>query len=612
MTKFGAFLVFFTPIGLVQAADPTAQRLSPDDAAKTMVLPKGFRATLFAAEPDVQQPISMCIDDRGRVWVAEAYNYPNRKTNELKDRILILEDADGDGRADKRTIFYDKLRYVTGIEYGFGGVFVMSPPKMLFIPDKNRDDKPDGEPAVLLDGFGHTTSNHNIATGFTWGPDGWLYGGHGRTSPSLVGKPGTPKDQRVLCDGGVYRYHPVRHVFEVFADGTTNPWGVDFNEYGAAFVSNCVTPHLHHMIQGGHYEPWRGRKSSQYAYKRLDSIADHKHYAGKSWQTSKKGLPDTLALGGGHAHAGCLIYQGDNWPAKYRGGVFMVNVHGKRLNHDILKRRGSGYVASHSKDFMFSKDPWFMGVTIDMGPDGAVYVTDWSDTGECHTNKPHRMSGRIFKVTYGQPKPLKVDLRKQPIRELADLLWHENQWHVRHARRLLQERVADGRRDAVIAHLLIKENQLRKSEEKNVKKALEILWTEGAIEHPDSDGMMEPLKNKSEYIRAWSIQLSLNNMKLSDTLLHWYVELAEKDPSPLVRLYLASACQRLSHERRWPILEKLVQHEADKDDANLPLMYWYAIEPCVPGNKAKALQLATKTKIPLIRQFIARRAAEVE
>ena len=144
--------------------------------------------------------------------------------------------------------------------------------------DRDGDDKPDSEPQVVFDGFGYKESRHNLPNGFTWGPDGWLYAGHGRTSPSDVGRPGTPAEQRIHCDGGVYRIHPTRLVFENFADGTTNPWGVDFDDYGQCFVSNCVDPHLFHMLQGGHYEPWRNRPSSLYAYERLPTCADHLHF----------------------------------------------------------------------------------------------------------------------------------------------------------------------------------------------------------------------------------------------------------------------------------------------------------------------------------------------
>src|SRR4051812_5140232 len=366
---FVPFTALLAPVAL--AADPTPGPLPAEQAAKQAVLTDGFRMGVFAAEPLVTQPVSFCLDHRGRVWVAEALNYGAWQPTG-KDRIAILEDTNGDGRADKRTVFFEGFNYITGVEVGFGGVWVMSPPGLYFVPDRDGDDKPDGPPELVLDGFGYKESRHNLANGFTWGPDGWLYGGHGRTSPSDVGAPGTPAKDRIHCDGGVYRVHPRTRTFEVFADGTTNPWGVDFDDFGACFVSNCVNPHLFHMIQGGHYEPWRNRPSSLYAYERLPTIADHLHYPGGDLR-STLGTPDTLAMGGGHAHCGTLIYLADSFPASSRNTAMMCNVHGRRINNDILKRKGSGYVASHGEDFMISADPWFMGVTLRTGPDGSVF-----------------------------------------------------------------------------------------------------------------------------------------------------------------------------------------------------------------------------------------------
>ena len=179
-----------------------------------MVLPDGFRATVFASEPDLVQPISFCTDARGRLFVAEAANYGEWQPSG-KDRIVILEDTDGDGRADSCKLFYEGFNYITGIEVGFGGVWVMSPPKLYFIQPcmKGGRQTRRHEPQVVFDGFGYKESRHNLANGFTWGPDGWLYAGHGRTSPSDVGRPGTPAEQRIHCDGGVYRIHPTRRVF---------------------------------------------------------------------------------------------------------------------------------------------------------------------------------------------------------------------------------------------------------------------------------------------------------------------------------------------------------------------------------------------------------------
>jgi putative membrane-bound dehydrogenase-like protein len=590
----------------ILSADRTPAPLPPDKAMTSMVLPDGFRATVFAVEPEVVQPISFTIDARGRLWVAEALNYGEWKETG-KDRIIILEDTDGDGKADKRTVFYEGFNYITGIEVGFGGVWVISPPKFYFIPDRDGDDKPDAEPQVLFDGFGYKESRHNLVNGFTWGPDGWLYGGHGRTSPSDVGRPGTPAEKRIHCDGGVFRIHPTRLIFENFADGTTNPWGVDFDDYGQCFVSNCVNPHLFHMIQGGHYEPWRNRPSSLYAYERLPTIADHLHYAGNDLR-STLGTVDTLSLGGGHAHCGTLIYLGDSFPASYRNNAFMCNVHGRRINQDILKRKGSGYIASHGKDFMIAGDPWFMGVTLRTGPDGSVFVSDWSDTGECHTYKPDTRTGRIYKISYGEARKPRADLARMSDAELVNMQAHRNDFQVRHARRILQERAAKSEWHGESVH-----SELRKmltSSVLDVPQRLRALWTLHVTGGIDPAGLANCLNDRSEHCRAWAIQLLCENSNPADTVLTKFAEMAKSDPSAVVRLYLTSALQRLALDERGHIAEGLLGHADDASDANLPLMNWYGIEPLIPTDPARAMKLAVVAKIPLVRQYLARRVAD--
>jgi putative membrane-bound dehydrogenase-like protein len=593
-------LLLLLPSALL-AESRTPAPLPAEQAAREMKLPDGFHCTLFAAEPDVVQPISFTIDHRGRLWVAEALNYGEWKPTG-KDRIIILEDTDGDGKADKRTVFYEGFNYITGIEVGFGGVWVMSPPGLYFIPDRDGDDKPDGPPELVFDGFGYKESRHNLANGFTWGPDGWLYGGHGRTSPSDVGRPGTPPEKRIHCDGGVYRIHPTKKIFENFADGTTNPWGVDFDDYGACFVSNCVNPHLFHMIQGGHYEPWRNRPSSLYAYERLPTIADHLHYAGSDLKTSV-GTADTLALGGGHAHCGTLIYLGNSFPAEYRNTVMMCNVHGHRVNNDILKRVGSGYVASHGKDFAISADPWFMGVTLRTGPDGSVFVSDWSDTGECHTYKPDTTTGRIFKISYGKPDKVRVDLSKKTDLELAKMQTSRNEWEVRTARRLLQERAAKPGWKGEEVHAALRE--YLDSDKLTIPQRLRALWALYVTGRLDRT-LLEPLPAPAEYIQAWAIRLvSQSDPNAVD--IGYLAAIASISDCPVVRLELASALQWLPIKDRWQIAKLLLSREADAKDANLPLMYWYGIEPLVPADPARAMKLAASGEIPLVRRYIARR-----
>lgn len=580
---------------------------APGKATRTMEVPEGFKVELFASEPMVRQPISMCLDGRGRVWVAEALNYPDRFQEPI-DRIVILEDTNGDGAADKQTVFYDKLTYVTGLEVGFGGAWVMSPPNMYFIPDKDGDDIPDGEPEILLDGFGIKESRHNLANGFNWGPDGWLYAGHGRTSPSDIGKPGTPPDKRVHFDGGVFRYHPTRRVFEPFCDGTTNPWGVGFDELGQAFISNCVNPHIYHAIQGAHYEPWRNRESSKFAYTRIPTIADHVHWAdGKGGHKNLGLVPNQVTNGGGHAHVGMMIYLGDNWPDRYRNQSFFFNVHGRRMNNDLLSRKGSTYVASHGEDFMVSRDPWFMGITLRYGPDGGVYVTDWSDTGECHSYQNTRKeTGRIYKIVYGDPKPFTGDLTKLSDAELVRLHLHKNEWFVTHARKEIQRRVQMGKDRKEIVDGL---TRLIQGEE-NETRILRALWTLNAIGATSEASLVAHLEEEHEAIRAWAVRLLTDREKLSKESLRRFAELAREDKSPLVRLHLASALQKLSLDQRWEIAEALAGRSEDINDPMIPLMIWYGVEPLVKQSRGRALTLAGRAKIPLVRQYIARRMAE--
>ncbi len=411
---------------------PTPAPLSPQETPAHMTLPDGFAATLFAGEPDVVQPMGMNLDDRGRLWVVENKSYPGWKSPG-SDRVLIFEDKDNDGHFDTRKVFMDGGDNLTGVAVGFGGVWLLSLPNLIFVPDADRDDVPDAEPKVLLDGWNILHGGHTVANSLTWGPDGWLYGLNGIQSKSKMGKPGTPDAERVPINCGVWRYHPTRHVFEAVAHGTTNPWGLDFDENGQIFITNCVIAHLWHAIPGAHMSRMHSEDVNPYAYSLMESCVDHLHWAGGHWTDSRGNAAEHNAAGGGHAHVGCMIYQGDNWPDEYRGHVFMCNLHGNRVNQDILEPKGSGYVAHHGADFLRVADSWFRGLSIMYGPDGGVFVSDWSDTGECHNAKEiDRSNGRIYKITYGKTAAAPpVDIAKLPDEELVKLLQHKNAWLAR-------------------------------------------------------------------------------------------------------------------------------------------------------------------------------------
>src|SRR5262245_37924182 len=408
---FAGFLLTLSQVS-AQTNLPDAP-VPPREAPLRMTVPDGFKVTLFAGEPDVVQPIAFTFDDRGRLWVVECMSYP-KWSKEIavekgeggkvfdrrkgKDRVVIFEDTDGDGQFDKRTVFADGLTNLSGITYGFGGIWLCSIPNLIYIPIKDGEDKPSGPPEIKLDGWSFD-SGHNAFNSIKWGPDGWLYGCNGILATSRVGVPGTADKDRVPINCGVWRYHPTKKKFEAVAHGTTNPWGLDWDEYGEMFITNCVIDHVWHIVPGGHYERMYGNDFNPHLYKLMPSIADHKHWAGGSWTESRGGKGAHSDAGGGHAHVGCMIYQGDNWPQQYRGGLFTCNLHGNRINHDLLERKGSSYVAHHGKDFLFANDSWFRGIAIDYGPDGGVYVSDWCDTGEWHNYQvAETATGGIYKV----------------------------------------------------------------------------------------------------------------------------------------------------------------------------------------------------------------------
>ena len=470
----------------------------------------------------------------------------------------------------------------------------------MFVPVKDWDNPaPAGDPQILLDGWDYARDTHETLNTFHWGPDGWLYGTHGVFCPSNVGKPGTPKEQRQWVDAAVWRYHPTKHQFEVFAEGTSNPWGFDFDENGQLIEEACVIPHLFHMVQGGRYHRQGGAhyavgpdETTRFAAKKegktdktlhpfiyddIKTIADHAHFRGGQWTDKDRLASDDL--GGGHAHAGMLIYQGDSFPAEYRGKMFMNNIHGARINMDIPERAGSGFVGKHGADFLKFNDIWSQVVDLRSGPDGSIYMIDWYDKNQCHLNDVNahdRSNGRIYKVSYGDAK-WKVDLTKATDEQLVAFLKLKNNWMAQHAQRILQERnypnvgaitfqstVRDYRRISESAVLFSNLLSLAISSNPAPERiraicslqSMQIFTIEPASEvkiGPKSllSFLLLLASDPNEYIRAWTIQLACEDKKPSDALLKEFARMAREDQSPIVRLYLASALQRLARWQSW-------------------------------------------------------------
>ncbi|MFT5129336.1 MAG: putative membrane-bound dehydrogenase-like protein, partial [Rhodothermales bacterium] len=511
-----------------------------------------------------------------------------------------------------RTVFHDTLNFVSGIEIGYGGVWVGAAPQMLFIPDRDRDDKPDGPPEVILDGF-DTRDTHETPNSFMWGNDGWLYGCQGVFNSSKVGKPGTPDDQRITMRAGIWRLHPKTHAFEIYAHGGSNQWGLDYDAEGNMLMTHCRSSWgegpVSQVIRDGHY--WTQNNSAHHPFiaagtkgwSRSDSsllnflngIAAYGHGEGGA------GGPGSKAVFGGHSHVGSMVYLGDNWPAEYRGQLYTNNLHGAQMNRLFLSPLDAGLLAhTHGRDQLLIKNPQYLAVDLKYGPDGAVYIIDWADKQHCHTNNADawdRSSGALYRLKYAsdfKPAP-KLDLFVASEDELLGYLSHDNEWYARMAQHVIRQRDPSAKLQDAIRERLFEGSQRFRH--------VVALHASGGLRKADTDRL---LADSAESIRAQT----LHYLTESDASAYAdrFAEIARTDDSARVRLALAGACQhRLSAEIAKPILEILAGRSEDRNDRFIPKMIWYAYSK-YPEADIKAL----KTEMPLLRQSIAWRTGETE
>src|SRR5687768_9770276 len=430
--------------GIAQREGREATLLTPGQAVAAMTTLDGYAVNAWAHEPMITQPMAFCWDDRGRLWIAENRDYESRGhgfSNAGDSRILILEDTDRDGVADSRKVFMEGIAFPSAIAVGFDGVFIGAPPNLLFVPDRNGDDIADeADIEVRLTGWG-IRDRHETLNSLHWGPDGWLYGLQGFATPSKVSKPKGkgrlykhkdpfPDDilqgEGVDINGGVWRYHPTKDRFEVVAHGFSNPWGIDYDAKGQFIMSACVIPHLWHVIPGGIYHRQGGQHYNPYVYSDIRTITDHTHRS---------------------AHGGARVYLSDAFPESQHGRVFMANIHEHAVLSDVLVRRGSGFVGRHGDDFLVANNAQWVGFSMEIGPEGGVYVLDWHDGDICGKEVLNEETGRIFRIM--PEKSLAEnwegrysDLEKFTDRQLAELQTSKSEWHARRARIILQSRAA--------------------------------------------------------------------------------------------------------------------------------------------------------------------------
>lgn len=588
-----------------------AQGFPPAEALARMKLAPGFRVELIASEPAIRQPVAMNFDDRGRLWVIQYLQYPNpaglkpvkvdrylRTTYDRvpepppkgpvgADRVTILEDSDGDGSIDRVKDFVGGLNLASGMTLGREGVYVVQPPYLLYYPDRDRDDIPDSDPKVLLEGFGMEDA-HAFANSLQWGPDGWLYGTQGSTVTANI--------RGITFQQGIWRYHPVTKEFELFSEGGGNTWGLDFDRHGNAIAgTNWGEKAMLHQVQGAYYVKGfskHGELQNRHAY----GYFEHVPYTG---------------FRGGHVTIGGVIYQANAFPPSFRDTYIAANVLSNAIHWHLLEPDGSTFKAKFGGELLVANDLWFRPVDCAVGPDGSLYVADWYDERANHVDPKDdwdKTNGRIYRIVAdGTPKPDKFDLSKKSSAELVSLLDHPNEWHARVARRILTER-----EDTSVADELLR----RAADPGDSRRALEAFWTLHGIGALDDSLATTMLASPHADCRVWSVRLLADRCKVSRDMAEKLVDLARTELSPVVRAQLAASAKRLSAAQCLPIVAALLRRDEDVSDPFIPLLLWWSIEDKAVSDRKLVLELFGDESLwsaPLVQKYqlerIARRYA---
>ncbi len=570
-----------------------------------MVVPSGFHVEIFAAEPMVRQPVTACFDDRGRLWVVEYLQYPNPaglkpvtvdqylRTEYDKvpeppprgpkgaDRIKILEDTDGDGRADSVKVFAEGLNLASALAVGHGGVFVGQAPYLLFYPDRDGDDRPDGDPEVLLAGFGLQDA-HATVNSLTWGPDGWLYGAQGSTVTARI--------RGHEFQQAIWRYHPRDRRFEVFAEGGGNTWGLDFDLAGNAFGSSNGAYITFHVVQGGYYLKGFAKHGP------LHNPRAYGYFGPIDYRGSKVG---------GHVTPGGIIYKGDALPPSFRGAFIGGNLLSNAVYWHVLEREGSTFAGRHGGTLIDARDRWFRPIDLLAGPDAAVYVVDWYDKRAAHLDPRDtwdRTNGRIYRIVYGERRRIEpFDLSKRTSAELVALRTCANDWFPAEARRILAER-----RDSSILREL--RRLLRSDGDEAI--ALRDLWALYVSGGLDDATALALLDHPTPGVRRWTIRLLGDEARMNSALRARLVLLAGSEPDSMVRSQLASSCQRWAAVDSLPILGRLARRDEDRRDPHTPNLLWWAFESQMRQDRDAVVELLCTPEMqgsPLVEDAILNR-----
>ncbi|MCS6850693.1 MAG: hypothetical protein NZ700_05930, partial [Gemmataceae bacterium] len=550
---------------------PPGPPLSPQEALRKMEVPPGFRVELVACEPQIVNPVAMAFDERGRIWLTESVEYPRKAAGPGKDRVKVLESTKGDGNFDKITTVLEGLNIPSGIAVGHGGVWIANAPDIRFYPFLDRETLKLGPPQVVCTGFGRYDT-HELPNSLTWGPDGWLYGLNGVFNPSVV-KSNNGKTYSFTC--ALFRIHPRTKEFQVWCEGTSNPWGLAFNDHGDAFVSACVIDHLWHLVETGYYH----RQSGPYPpfTWKIESIVQHRHQKA--------------------AYCGLTWFDSAAYPPEYRGKLYMGNIHGGAINCDMLVRDGATYRGlpalsgkpqaglaagvGDGSNFLLANDAWFMPVVQKTGPDGCLYILDWYDRYHCYQDANRdpagidRLRGRLYRVVYKDYRPPGlIDLAKESNERLLERLGDANILYRELAQRNLVERLRAARDDELLRHLW----RMVREPERSRTARLHALWVLASLDFAQplevsANWNQELLTAPDPTIRAWAIRAGVGNPLAPLRGLRKYAA----DPAPEVQLQVAIAARKLPGVEPIPVLLDVLAHCGS--DRLIPRIVWQNLHP---------------------------------
>jgi putative heme-binding domain-containing protein len=482
---------------------------------KTFLVAEGFDVNLYASDPRMAKPIQMNFDSQGRLWIAASESYPHIKPGEkASDKIIIVEDVDRDGVAEKTSVFADGLLIPTGVVPGDGGCYVANSTDLLHFQDIDGDGVSDKR-RVVLSGFGSEDTHHLLHT-LRWGPDGWLYMNQSIYIHSHIE---TPYGVKRLLGGGIWRFRPESMQLEVVCKGLVNPWGHHFDAWGQSFATDGA-----------------GGEGINYVFPGAVFLAS-------------PGEPRRL-IGlnpGSPKHCGLEILSGRHLPESWRGTMVANDFRANRVCRFEVTDDKSGYRSKQVEELIKSSHQAFRPIDVKMGPDGAIYIADWYNPiiqhGEVDFRDERRdhVHGRIWRVT-AKDRPLvkPLDVDSMEIDELLDVLTLPEQWVRLNAKLKLKEHP----REDVIAKTLKWSSQRNASNDGGSHELLEALWVLQCVDHVDISLLEELLKNADHRIRAAAVRV-VSHQRSRLPRYRRYLSAAVRDDNPRVRL---EAVRALSSE----------------------------------------------------------------